>query len=129
MERVAIDQKTVQDLATAQGPLDSDGAAAPTAAAKRELRQHASNLAVRSLALQSVANKLHDQQKALEAAGNASAKQLARIKQDLTSCGFWVLHYIEEELRRFNGEGCFSFYPDLGARLVLLNNMADRLRE
>ena len=25
-------------------------------------------------------------------------------------------HYIEEELRRFNGEGRFSFYPDLSVR-------------
>ena len=24
------------------------------------------------------------------------------------SCGFWVLHYIEEEVRRFRGEGSFS---------------------
>ena len=38
-------------------------------------------------------------------------------------------HYIEEELRRFNGEGRFSFYPDLSVRLALLNSMADRLQE
>ena len=44
------------------------------------------------------------------------------------SCGFWVLHYIEEELRRFRGEGCWSFLPNLDVRLALLNDFAQRLR-
>ena len=48
--------------------------------------------------------------------------------QSGVSCGFWVLHYIEEELRRFRGEGCCSFYPDLDVRLALLNDFAQRLR-
>ena len=44
------------------------------------------------------------------------------------SCGFWVLHYIEEEIRNFNGEGQFSFPYDQQKRLDLLNSFADRLR-
>ena len=44
------------------------------------------------------------------------------------SCGFWVLHYIEEELRRFRGEGRFTFSYDQGERLLLLNAFADKLR-
>jgi hypothetical protein len=75
-------------------------------------------------ALQSVGLSHH-----LNADMLAQERHNSRMQQDVTSCGFWVLHYIEEELRRFNGEGCFSFYPDLDARLTLLNNMADRLKE
>ena len=48
--------------------------------------------------------------------------------QSGVSCGFWVLHYIEEELRRFRGEGCFTFCYNQGVRLSLLNGSADRLR-
>ena len=57
----------------------------------------------------------------------AQERHNSRIQEGV-SCGFWVLHYIEEELRRFRGEGCFSFYPDLSVRLALLNNFALRCR-
>ena len=55
------------------------------AQAKRELRKVANKLALRGLALQGVADRLESQQKALEAAGNASAKQLARLRQSATN--------------------------------------------
>ena len=35
---------------------------------------------------------------------------------DGTSCGFWVLHYMEEECRRRRGEGTFSFVHNLSHR-------------
>ena len=49
-------------------------------------------------------------------------------RQEGCSCGFWILHYIEEEIRCFGGEGKFSFHPDLRQRLDLMNGFADRLR-
>ena len=57
----------------------------------------------------------------------ADQRENSRIQKGMT-CGFWVLHYVEEELRRWRGEGCFSFGPDLGQRLQLMNAFADRLR-
>ena len=48
--------------------------------------------------------------------------------QEGSTCGFWVLHYVEEELRRWRGEGCFSFAPDFPQRLALMNAFAKRLR-
>ena len=52
-----------------------------------------------------------------------------RLVQEGQTCGFWVLHYIEEELRRFRGEGRWSFYPNLKARLKLLNEFTAKLRQ
>ena len=49
-------------------------------------------------------------------------------RQTGVTCGFWVLHYVEEEMRRWAGEGRFSFAPDLRQRLSLLNGFAARLR-
>ena len=49
-------------------------------------------------------------------------------RQEGVSCGFWVLHYIEEELRRFRGEGVFSFHPDLENRCTLLNGFVEKVR-
>jgi hypothetical protein len=57
----------------------------------------------------------------------ARERHNSRIQQGV-SCGFWVLHYIEEELRRFRGEGRFSFCPDQAVRLALLNGFAERVR-
>ena len=52
----------------------------------------------------------------------------SRLQKGQT-CGWWVLHYIEEELRRFRGEGRWSFYPNLKARLKLLNEFTAKLRQ
>ena len=52
-----------------------------------------------------------------------------RRLQEGQTCGFWVLHYVEEELRRFSGEGCWSFLPDLKVRLALLNEFTAKLRQ
>ena len=49
-------------------------------------------------------------------------------RQEGVSCGFWVLHYIEEELRRFRGEGVFSFHPNLENRCMLLNGFVEKVR-
>ena len=49
-------------------------------------------------------------------------------KQEGLTCGFWVLHYVEEELRRKRGEGEFSFAPVLQDRLSLMNAFAFRFR-
>ena len=57
----------------------------------------------------------------------AAQRENSRIQEGMT-CGFWVLHYVEEELRRWRGEGCFSFGADLPQRLQLMNAFADRLR-
>ena len=53
-----------------------------TPAARRELKDVTNKLAMRSFALTAVATRLEEQQLALETAGDASAKQLARLKRN-----------------------------------------------
>ena len=43
-------------------------------------------------------------------------------------CGWWCLHYIEEEHRRFRGEGTFSFEPNLDKRVRLLTRFLEKIR-
>jgi hypothetical protein len=89
----------------------------------REPSQKCATLAVGILdALQTVGVNHHLRPDLL-----AKERHNSRIQQGV-SCGFWVLHYIEEELRRFGGEGRFSFCPDQAVRLALLNGFADRVR-
>ena len=57
----------------------------------------------------------------------ADQRENSRIQKGMT-CGFWVLHYVEEELRRWRGEGCFSFAPDFEQRVELINVFANKLR-
>ena len=43
-------------------------------------------------------------------------------------CGFYTLHNIEEECRRFRGEGKFSFPLDLPRRVHLLHQFLERIK-
>ena len=72
-DRLASDQKAAQEASA----VETSNSLAPSAQAKRELREVANKLALRGLALQGVADRLESHQKALEATGYASAKQLA----------------------------------------------------
>jgi hypothetical protein len=49
------------------------------------------------------------------------------FQKDETSCGFYVLHFIEEEVRQMLGEGAYTFAPDLAYRLGRLTAMANQL--
>ena len=80
-DKVASDQVAVQQVATGEQMGSEVGASAATAATKRELREVSNKLALRSFAFKQVVNGLEHQQKALEAASNASAKHLARVQQ------------------------------------------------
>ena len=80
-DRLASDQNTAQEASA----VETSNSLEPSAQAKRELREVANKLALRGLALKGVVDRLESQQKTLEAAGNASAKQLARLRQSFTN--------------------------------------------
>ena len=47
--------------------------------------------------------------------------------QEANDCAWYCLHYVEEELRRFIGEGKFSFAMDITSRVALLKGFGRRL--
>ena len=55
------------------------------------------------------------------------ASRASRMVQQGLDCSWYALHYVEEELRRFRGEGTFSFPLDLEARANLLKSFGRRL--
>ena len=51
-----------------------------------------------------------------------------QARQRACECGFWCLHYLEEEARRKRGEGKWTFLFDWGERLSLLSNIVNKLK-
>jgi len=50
-------------------------------------------------------------------------------RQDACDCGYWALHYMEEEARRKRGEGSWTTRYDLAYRVELLAPMVEKLKE
>ena len=50
-------------------------------------------------------------------------------RQEGCDCGYWVLHYMEDEARRKRGEGAFTMRYDLTLRSALLATMLARLKK
>ena len=48
-------------------------------------------------------------------------------QSDVTTCGLWILHYIEEEARAYLGEKRGTLHADLDYRLERVNQMQDAL--
>ena len=63
----------------------------------------------------------------LEVAMPSSKARANSCRQQNAECGYWVLHYIEEEARRKRGEGTFTTRYDLALRVSLLRHMHERL--
>jgi hypothetical protein len=57
-----------------------------------------------------------------------SARANRTTQTDATSCGWHVLHFIETEMRRFRGEGQWSFVFDLGQRVGQLRRILARFQ-
>ena len=76
---VASDQSFVQAACAGETSSSSE----LSAQAKGELREFSKKLALRALALKGVAERLESQKQALEASTNASAKHIARLRQNL----------------------------------------------
>ena len=77
-DSVASDQKAAQAVSAGE----TSSSLEPSAHAKRELREVSNKLAMRALALKGVAERLESQKQALEASTNASAKHIARVRQN-----------------------------------------------
>ena len=58
----------------------------------------------------------------------APSKRENKSKQDGAECGFWILHFMEEEARRKRGEGKWTCRYNVVYRLELLKGMIAKLK-
>jgi hypothetical protein len=91
------------------------------------------SLDVPSLECARMAFGLIDALQPLNARNTRSPNELAatrvnKLYQGATSqCGWYCLHFVEEEIRRYRGEGTHSFYLDKFARVHLLRTFGKKM--
>ena len=57
-----------------------------------------------------------------------TAARANECRQKSADCGYWVIHYVEEEARRKRGEGSWTTRYDLPYRVEVLRGMLDLLK-